>query len=423
MKRIILIGIFGTSLAGFSQNLIKNPDFTTSEKVISKAQIHSADGWSDANGGSVDLFSASTCMASLGVPNNFMGNQASAGNYAGISAYYDDQRISLVKSLQNLDITSEKGYSQYSEYLQGELVEELKAGQVYSFSINVNLAEESGRAVNGLGAYFSNEKLEFKNNRALEFEPQIKSNEFISDEDGWSTISGNFIAKGGERYFSIGAFKGSFTVKSTVEAKKENDNKRAYYYVNGGTLSKVNNGDSDGDGVLDANDPCPNVYGTVNGCPDRDKDGVADKDDACPDVAGLPSLNGCVLSSEDLLFIQQTTEKVFFETASSVLSKEAKNELDGIAKLLKSHPEVKVSIKGHADSVGTEESNVILSRDRANSVKAYFVSKGVEDDHLAIEAHGETHPTQDNGTSEGRAQNRHVLISTSLYTVTKVDKK
>jgi outer membrane protein OmpA-like peptidoglycan-associated protein len=49
--------------------------------------------------------------------------------------------------------------------------------------------------------------------------------------------------------------------------------------------------DTDGDGVADKNDLCPNEKGTLNGCPDRDGDGVADKDDACPDAKG--TVNGC----------------------------------------------------------------------------------------------------------------------------------
>ena len=53
--------------------------------------------------------------------------------------------------------------------------------------------------------------------------------------------------------------------------------------------------DTDGDGIVDASDACPEVAGTVamNGCPDTDGDGVADKDDACPEVAGLKAFKGC----------------------------------------------------------------------------------------------------------------------------------
>ncbi len=51
--------------------------------------------------------------------------------------------------------------------------------------------------------------------------------------------------------------------------------------------------DSDGDGISDKKDKCPNTAGTVGGCPDRDNDGIADADDACPDEAGLVEFQGC----------------------------------------------------------------------------------------------------------------------------------
>jgi len=53
--------------------------------------------------------------------------------------------------------------------------------------------------------------------------------------------------------------------------------------------------DTDGDGIVDASDACPTEFGlaALNGCPDKDGDGIADKDDACPDTAGLVAFNGC----------------------------------------------------------------------------------------------------------------------------------
>jgi outer membrane protein OmpA-like peptidoglycan-associated protein len=59
--------------------------------------------------------------------------------------------------------------------------------------------------------------------------------------------------------------------------------------------------DTDGDGIVDSKDACVDVFGLValNGCPDTDGDGIADKDDACPEVAGLPALNGCPDSDGD----------------------------------------------------------------------------------------------------------------------------
>ena len=457
----------------FAQNLIKNPEFSTSKKVTYLSQIDKAQGWSDANGGSVDLFNSEARKSNVGIPNNFTGTQEFGGNYAGFTAFYDDQRTSIVKTVKNLDITGEKSYQEYSEYLQGELTEALVAGQKYAFDIKVSLAEMSGRAVKGLGVYFSNEKLSHTNNKALDYTPQVVSKDFITDKSGWASVKGEFTAKGGENFFTIGAFKGSFTAKTIVTEKKENDNKRAYYYINGGSLTKVIEKDSDNDGILDKDDACPTVFGTVKGCPDRDKDGIADNDDdcpdlagvvekkgcpleekdsdgdgvkdskdkcptvkgtvngcpdrdgdgiadnvdECPDVAGIALLNGCALSKADLETIKKASEKIYFNTGSAVINPESLVELDGLAKILMDHPEVEASIEGHTDSQGNDASNLKLSKARAKAVKDYLVSKGVAADHLSSEGYGETKPIADNATAEGRGQNRRVIINTSSYKV------
>ena len=59
--------------------------------------------------------------------------------------------------------------------------------------------------------------------------------------------------------------------------------------------------DSDGDGVPDYKDDCPDEAGSAqfNGCPDKDGDGIIDKNDECPDVAGLAKFNGCPDTDDD----------------------------------------------------------------------------------------------------------------------------
>ncbi len=59
--------------------------------------------------------------------------------------------------------------------------------------------------------------------------------------------------------------------------------------------------DTDGDGIIDGSDACPTESGlaTLNGCPDKDGDGIADKDDACPDTAGLATFKGCPDTDRD----------------------------------------------------------------------------------------------------------------------------
>ena len=65
---------------------------------------------------------------------------------------------------------------------------------------------------------------------------------------------------------------------------------------------------------------------------------------------------------------------------------------------------------GHTDSIGTEAYNQRLSERRANAVKAYLVSKGIESDRVATEGKGELQPVASNKTKAGRAQNRRVEI-------------
>ena len=70
---------------------------------------------------------------------------------------------------------------------------------------------------------------------------------------------------------------------------------RAHYQSTLGLVIKFGGTDTDGDGVYDKYDSCPEVAGLIefNGCPDADGDGIKDSDDACPNVAGLAAMNGC----------------------------------------------------------------------------------------------------------------------------------
>jgi hypothetical protein len=70
-----------------------------------------------------------------------------------------------------------------------------------------------------------------------------------------------------------------------------------------GLTFKFGGKDTDGDGIYDKDDACPDVAGLkeFNGCPDTDGDGIQDSADACPDVFGLAALNGCPDTDGDLL--------------------------------------------------------------------------------------------------------------------------
>ena len=100
----------------------------------------------------------------------------------------------------------------------------------------------------------------------------------------------------------------------------------------------------------------------------------------------------------------------FFDFDKSALKKEGKAKLDDLVGKVKGiNLEVIIAV-GHTDSVGSDAYNQKLSVRRAESVKAYLVSKGIEKNRVYTEGKGEKQPVADNKTKEGRAKNRRVEI-------------
>lgn len=113
---------------------------------------------------------------------------------------------------------------------------------------------------------------------------------------------------------------------------------------------------------------------------------------------------------------QVTSEKVtfaadaFFDFDKAILKPEAKVKLDDMTSKLKDMNLEVIIATGHTDSVGTDEYNQKLSVRRAEAVKAYIISRGIDAKRVFSEGKGEKQPVADNKTKEGRAQNRRVVI-------------
>jgi outer membrane protein OmpA-like peptidoglycan-associated protein len=99
---------------------------------------------------------------------------------------------------------------------------------------------------------------------------------------------------------------------------------------------------------------------------------------------------------------------ILFDTDSSVLKPGARQMLDDIASVLEKYPDTDVLVKGHTDDTGTETHNQQLSERRAQTVKNYLVTRGVDLARLQALGFGESMPVTINTTSDGRAQNRRV---------------
>jgi outer membrane protein OmpA-like peptidoglycan-associated protein len=99
---------------------------------------------------------------------------------------------------------------------------------------------------------------------------------------------------------------------------------------------------------------------------------------------------------------------IFFEYAKATLRSESFPELDRIAETLKSNVSLTIEIQGHTDNVGSNESNLKLSQDRAESVRSYLLSKKLPANRVTSLGFGETRPIASNDTEEGKSQNRRV---------------
>lgn len=99
-------------------------------------------------------------------------------------------------------------------------------------------------------------------------------------------------------------------------------------------------------------------------------------------------------------------KNIFFETAKYDLKDESQAELKKLIAFLEKNPNLKVEIGGHTDNVGNKQANLLLSQNRAKSVKEFLVSKGITPDRLNSKGYGADTPIASNETEAGRAKNR-----------------
>jgi len=104
---------------------------------------------------------------------------------------------------------------------------------------------------------------------------------------------------------------------------------------------------------------------------------------------------------------------VLFDFNKYTLKPTAREKLAKVSGILLAHPDLKVQVEGHTDSIGSEEYNQKLSEERAGSVKDYLVSQNVHDNNVTAEGFGKNDPIADNSTAAGRAKNRRVELVVS----------
>jgi OmpA-OmpF porin, OOP family len=179
--------------------------------------------------------------------------------------------------------------------------------------------------------------------------------------------------------------------------------------------------DSDGDGVYDRTDRCPNTPTgwPVDkwGCPlDSDGDGVPDGIDRCPGTPYGVKVDdrGCAVPVALIQILKEkkavVLEGVEFDNDKDTLRPESLTTLNEVGASLKDWPDVRLEVQGHCSDPGTADHNLDLSQRRAAAVKAYLVSRGVDASRLEPRGYGETKPIASNKTEAGRQLNRRVEL-------------
>jgi len=155
---------------------------------------------------------------------------------------------------------------------------------------------------------------------------------------------------------------------------------------------------------------------------DADKDGVANLYDKCPDTAPNAQVDGagCPLPEQKAPVIQQITvteedrkivdeaiQNLEFDLGKATIRPTSHASLNKVAVLL-IEKNFSLKLAGHTDNTGSMETNMRLSKERAEAVKAYLVNKGANASRIEATGYGPTQPIADNKTEKGRQQNRRV---------------
>lgn len=129
------------------------------------------------------------------------------------------------------------------------------------------------------------------------------------------------------------------------------------------------------------------------------------------DGSSVAGVDGNVIPGSQEDFIVSAGDKVYFDTDSHSISNDARMTLDAQVQWLNTYPGLNITIEGHADERGTREYNLALGERRANSVKNYLISMGVDPRRLTTISYGKERPAVVGDGQSYWAQNRRAVTS------------
>jgi len=236
---VIILSLFFINFCNVkSQNLVPNPSFEIyflcPEDITMTSVSKLIPYWYLPTRGTSDYFNE-CAKFQVGVPQNFIGNlYAFEGKaYVGI----------ILLEKPPLDDSGKKKLVNYREYLQAELIEPLVQNKKYCVSLNYAIANYSTYATNSIGICLTNTQIKNRASiKVLKCKPIVMTqiDTIFTDKNYWYTLTDTIVAKGGEKYITIGNFFDDLNTSfelldisdlSPAIKKRVLENKIAYYYI------------------------------------------------------------------------------------------------------------------------------------------------------------------------------------------------
>ncbi|HRI78432.1 MAG TPA: OmpA family protein [Cyclobacteriaceae bacterium] len=349
--------------SGIAQNLVNNPSFEEHFRCPNNFSTTSKEfvlpGWRSANTGTPDYYHQCS-WGDCDVPFNWAGesNAHSGLAYAGI--YVWSRPTNKPRS--------------YREYIQGELKDALIKDKRYKIEFYFKLASYSVYTVDRIGLLLSDSSFALSGDQVITVPPTLS---LVSPEPitkgGWEHAEMEYRARGGEKYVTIGNFFDNLNTQFTqLESRKGKSTMltgSAYFYIDDVSVFPL--------------DPDP-----------------------VPKPEPLVWTDGREIKTEETYILKN----IQFEFNRYALLPVSFPELDKLATILNERMSWKAELNGHTDDVGSEEYNLELSRNRAQSVGDYLKARGIAADRLLINGYGKQKPLVQSKEDSARTLNRRVEV-------------
>ncbi|MBD3635794.1 MAG: OmpA family protein [Crocinitomicaceae bacterium] len=375
MKKITIslltlaVGFF--SQAQDDQNLVENGGFEQIEGKIKRGgAINVAVGWMSPTKASADLFSEKV-KGDYGTPDNIVGfeDPQEGKNYAGIRIFsYNDKEP--------------------RQYISTKLKLPLRRDAMYCVKFYVNLAEGSKYASNNIGINFSKKQYNIDENKSIMTTTDVmhRDNPVVNAYFGWEEICATYIAKGGEKFLTIGNFfSNGETESQRLKKVKEFTGQSvvaAYYFID--NISVV---------MIDDETECD--------CKIKEHEV---KTEFVYEVAPVNPEG-----MKDDLIIRYT--EIYFGYGKSEFTISDMDHLKNVENVMLGNDAHKLTIVAHMDKEEAEDDDLAgIDMQRAQAVKKHLVEKGVSADRISIKTMGANEPQSTTGDEIGRAKNRRVTF-------------